>query len=530
LELNWNLEFGAWNLKSMRILFIQPTADKKGHYGKYSVNLCQQLAKQGHEVVLFTNKVEPERFMKEEPLFKVVEHGGGIYSFEKFDEAKKTKPWLYLLGYLRNSFVITRTAFRYSKRERFDIIQVTDVEFGILSLLLLLYRKHLSPVVLLLHAANFSFSKYPGNIIFRFYKVFQREILRTRIGREIKAIVTLGEYHKEELQKQFRLPAAFPIKVIYDGAEPPTVWLSREEARQKLGIYCDGQIFLLFGNLRKDKGIEYLLEAAQLLSNKKPAFGADSLGNANNSGALELSSTSSIAAGLPKIKNPAKSEASDEFRNDPIKPDLASTNSIANQKALSSPLSRGPAENRTPETLMPNQVSDHPGPTAKTLYQKNYDFKILIAGSPFDYEPKDISDMVMKFGLEDKVILRLGYISDEELPLYFFAADCVIFPYRKIYTGGTGPLLKEAAMFKKPVIVSDVSEMGRLVKNREMGLVFEPENAGDLARRIREFLQTPGGKRREWGENAFNAANTWEKMAKQYLEIYRDLLRFIEIH
>jgi len=522
----------------MKILFVQPTADKKGHYGKYSVNLCQQLAKQGHDVVLFTNKVEPERFIKEEPLFKVVEYGGGIYSFEKFDEAKKTKPWLYLLGYLRNSWIITRAALLHARKEKFDIIQATDIEFGILSLLLLFYGKYLPPVVILLHAANFSFAKYPGNILFRIYKVLQRELLRTRIGKEIKAIVTLGEYHKEELQEQFRLPAAFPIKVIYDGAEPPTVWLSREEARQKLGIYYDGQIFLLFGNLRKDKGIEYLLEAAQLLSNKKPAcpaqllsnkkpaFGADSLGTADSSGALELSSGSNIVDGFQKIKNPAESEASDEFRNNPIKPDLASTNSIANQKALSSPLSflsRGPAENRTPETLMPNQVSDHPGPTAKTLYQKNYDFKILIAGSPFDYEPKEISDMVMKFGLEDKVILRLGYIPEEEVQLYFFAADCVVFPYRKIYTGGTGPLLKETAMFKKPVIVSDVSEMGRLVKNREMGLVFEPENAEDLAKKIREFLQTSEEKRREWGENAFKAANTWEKMALQYLDLYKDI-------
>lgn len=404
----------------MKILFVQPTADKQGHYGKYTLNLCQELVRQGNEVTLFTNKAEPARFLKNEPLFKIAEYKGGTLSFTKFDEARTTKPWLYFWGYLRNSFIIFKAALDFAKRERPDVIQVTDVEFGIVSLLLWLKAKNLPPLVLLSHAANFSFAKYPGNIIFRLYKVFQREVLRTRLGREIKAIVTLGEYHKEELQKQFRLkPGFIPIKVIYDGAEPPALYLSKEEARQKLGIAYGGTIFLLFGILRKDKGIEHLLESAFLL--------------------------------------------------------------------------------------------------------KNDDFKILIAGSPFDYDPKEISDMVMRLGLEDRVILRLGYIPDEEIPLYFFAADCVVFPYKKTYAGGTGPLLKEAAMHKKPVIVSRVSEMGRLVAEKQMGLVGEPENSIDLAENMREFLRVSHETRQQWGENAFNTANTWEKMAKQYIELYEQV-------
>jgi len=404
----------------MKILFVQPTADKKGHYGKYSINLCQELARLGNKVVLFTNKATPEHFLKDAPLFKIIEWRDGKYAFGRFDSARKSNPLVYIYGYLRNSFVIFMAALRYARQYRPDIIQVTDVEFGILSLSLIFFSKNIAPVILLIHAPNFSFSKYPGNILFRCYKVLQREILRRRMGQQIKAIATLGEYHKEELQKQFGLKPRFPVEVIYDGAEPPAVHFSREEARQKLGIEYPGILFLLFGILRKDKGIEYLFEAASRLPNN--------------------------------------------------------------------------------------------------------DFRILIAGSPFDYAAKDISDLVMKFGLEDKIILRLGYVKDEELPFYFYAADGVIFPYRKIYTGGTGPLLKEAAMFKKPVIVSNVSEMGRLVKKREMGLVVEAEDSSSLAQGMREFLSAPAKQRIEWGENAFRAANTWQKMARQYLSLYERIV------
>ncbi len=404
----------------MKILFVQPTADKKGHYGKYTLNLCQNLARLGNEVVLFTNKVEPSKFIKEPPMFRIVEYKEGSFSFGRFDAARKTRPWLYLWGYLRNSFVIFKAALDFAKKEKFDVVQVTDVEFGILALLLALKGRGVPPIVLLIHAPNFSFSKYPGNAVFRLYKVLQRELLRTRLGREINAIVSLGEYHKSELQKQFRLAPAFLVDAIHDGAEPPPIFLETTEARKKLGMDYDGAIFMLFGMLRKDKGIEYLFEAASLI--------------------------------------------------------------------------------------------------------KSENFKLLVAGSPFDYGKEEIADMIKNFGIEDKVVLSLDYIPDEEVSFYFFAADCVVFPYRKIYTGGTGPLLKEAAMHKKPVIASEVSEMGYLVKNREMGFVVEPEKPELLAEKMKEFLRLPEERRKNMGENGFRTANTWQKMAPQYLNLYEKII------
>lgn len=382
--------------------------------------MCQELARSGHSVTLFTNKAEPKKFLRASPLFHIEEYKNGTLSFEKFDRIKKRKPWLYLWAYYRNSFLIFWAALRFAKKHRYDVLQVTDVEFGVLSLLLLIFGKKSSPIVLLLHAANFSFFQYPGNVLLRLYKVFQRELLRTRLGKEIKAIVTLGEYHRERLRKQFRLRDDFPIVVIYDGAEPPAVMIEKKDARRMLGIEYNGTIFLFFGILRKDKGLEYLLEAASIL--------------------------------------------------------------------------------------------------------KSEDFKVLVTGSPFDYDPKEISDMVMRLGLEENVIFRPGYIDDKDVPLYFFAADCVVFPYKKIYTGGTGPLMKEAAMHKKPVIASRVSEMGYLVEKRSMGLVAEPENAMSFAEKMREFLRSSDEQRKEWGENAFHAANTWKTMAEKYATLYEQLI------
>lgn len=401
----------------MKILVIQPTADKRGHYGIYTVNLCQELAKLGNEVWLFTNRVYPEKFIAEKPAFKIIELDEGKYEFSKFDEKKNKFPLFYLFGYLRNSFLIFKSAIKFFKKKSFDIVQILDVEYGILSLLLKIYGKNLPPIVHLINAPNFSFFKYPGNFLKRIYKVKQREILKRCIGKEIKAIITLGEYHKKELKKQLNLKEDFPIKVIYDGATPPSFYLDKTEARKKIGINYQGTIFLFFGMIRKDKGIEFLFEASSLLKDK--------------------------------------------------------------------------------------------------------DFKILVAGTPFDYKEKEILDLVEKYKIKEKVILKLDYIKENEVYFYFYASDVLVLPYIKIYTGGSGPLLKEAAICRIPSIVSNVSEMGRLVRENKMGLIAQPENPQSLAEKIKEFLEMPESERKKLGENAFLMANTWQKMAKEYLDLYK---------
>jgi glycosyltransferase involved in cell wall biosynthesis len=404
----------------MKILFIQPTGDKRGHYGVYTTHVCQELARIGADVTLFTNKIYFEKYLDQKPLFKIFEFKHGRYTSEKFDKIKKKLPLLYIYGYLRNSFTAIRQALKYIKRNDFDIVFVMDTEYSILSILLRLYAKKIPPLVLMVQAANFSFSKFSGNPIIKIYKTIQKRILQSAIPKKIKAFTVLGEFHKEELQKQLSLKKEFPIKVIYDGADQPKVFLGQKEARKKLGIDYEKDILLFFGMLRKDKGIEYLLEAVSLL--------------------------------------------------------------------------------------------------------KKEEFKLVVAGSLFDYDENDIGSLIKKFEIEDKVILRLGYVDDKDVLLFFFSSDAVVFPYLKIYTGGSGPLLKEAAIYKKPVIASDVSEMGRLVQKHKMGLIVDPENAHDLAEKIREFLMLSEKEREVLANNAAGAANTWQKMAKEYLEFFEEII------
>jgi len=405
----------------MKILFVQPTGDKQGHYGIYTTHVCQELSRQGEEVILFTNKIHTKKYISEKPLFKIFEFKKGKYSFGRFDQLRKKVPLIYVYGYLRGSFVAIREMIKFIRKNKIDLIFVMDTEYAILSFLIRFFGKKLPPLVLMVQAANFSFKKFSGHFLFKIYKVFQRKIFRTAIARrKIKGFVVLGEFHKEELRKQLGLGSDFPIKVIYDGANPPKKFLNKTSSRKKLDINYDKFIFLFFGMLRKDKGIECLLKAIALL--------------------------------------------------------------------------------------------------------RKEEFKLIIAGSLFEYKKKEIERLISELKIKDKVILRLEYIDDKMVPFYFFSSDVVVFPYKKNYTGGSGPLLKEAAIYKKPVIASNVSEMGRLVEKYQMGFTFKSEDASNLANRMKRFLSLPEKKREILANNSSSAANTWKKMAKEYSRFFKTIL------
>jgi glycosyltransferase involved in cell wall biosynthesis len=407
----------------LRVLVVQPTCDKMGHYGIYTIKLCQALGELGHAVTLCTDRAHPERYLDRPPVFEIHQVGGGRWSFEKFEEAAGNRKPRYWWGYYRNSLLIARAALRFCVSRRFDTVFITDVEFMIASLVLWAYARSAPPVVIQVSAANFSFYHYRGSRLKKTYKVLQREIFRTVLGRQIKALSVLGEWHRERLTEQLRLTSSCPAVVTGDGGSEPPVVISRAQARRRLGIDFQGPILLFFGMLRRDKGIETLLEAVQRL----PA----------------------------------------------------------------APL------------------------------------RLLIAGHPSEYSVDEIRGMLRSFGVENRVIAHLRYVDDKDVPLYFFGSEALVLPYNGRYRDGSGPLMKGACTYGLPVIATDVSEMGRLVRQHRLGLLCAPDSAEALAAKIEQFLALPDAARDELGRRAaaLARAHSWEALAGKFSDLFQSIAR-----
>jgi glycosyltransferase involved in cell wall biosynthesis len=145
---------------------------------------------------------------------------------------------------------------------------------------------------------------------------------------------------------------------------------------------------------------------------------------------------------------------------------------------------------------------------------KNNDYELIIAGDKrTDYEAK-IIEQAKLHNVSDRVKL-IGNISDEDR--YWYYKNCRAFTFPSLAEGFGLPVV-EAMHFGKPVFLSTHTSL--------------PEIGGDAAFYFDDFDCDAMNKVFEHGLSSFNddlsektkarsRMFTWEKAAKEYLEIYR---------
>ncbi|MCO6184850.1 glycosyltransferase family 4 protein [Rhizobium sp. L1K21] len=110
------------------------------------------------------------------------------------------------------------------------------------------------------------------------------------------------------------------------------------------------------------------------------------------------------------------------------------------------------------------------------------DLFLLIAGRPWKTDFSRYHSIIREQGIEEICRLEIRYIPDEEIPLFFAAADMVCLPYRKIYQSG---VLLQAMSRGKPVIASDLPGMVEMIDDGKNGFLFKTEDVESLAEAIR---------------------------------------------
>jgi D-inositol-3-phosphate glycosyltransferase len=140
------------------------------------------------------------------------------------------------------------------------------------------------------------------------------------------------------------------------------------------------------------------------------------------------------------------------------------------------------------------------------------DCRLLIAGRPKGPESywDSIQDEIVSRGLQDCVIPRSEYIADEDVEVFFKAADVLMLPYTVVFQSG---VLFLGYSFGLPAIVSDVGSLRDDVEEGVTGFVCRPGDAADLARAVdrcfssgilstldahRAAIREIAGKRHSW--------------------------------
>ncbi|MBN2169501.1 MAG: glycosyltransferase [Actinobacteria bacterium] len=134
------------------------------------------------------------------------------------------------------------------------------------------------------------------------------------------------------------------------------------------------------------------------------------------------------------------------------------------------------------------------------------DLHLLIAGE-FWENKKEYESEIRNSGVEDRITVIDRYIPNEEIPLFFEAADVVVLPYVSASASG---IIQIAYGFNKPVITTEVGTLPEVVVHGETGYVVPPSNHEALASAISEFFLNGASRAFNSNISEFKSRFSWD--------------------
>ncbi|CAN5194505.1 hypothetical protein BH23BAC3_BH23BAC3_14210 [soil metagenome] len=156
---------------------------------------------------------------------------------------------------------------------------------------------------------------------------------------------------------------------------------------------------------------------------------------------------------------------------------------------------------------------------ACTKISKIKDWTLGIYGKP----EMDISDLKMKVkdqGIFEHINWHTGWIEEDDIDKIFHSHEIVILPYKHIDNSG---LLHLAMSYGKPIIASRLGSLEDIIEDGKNGILCEPGNPEELAKKISLLLGDEDLKRKI-GDNAAQLMKTKhsiDRIGQLHCELYK---------
>ena len=140
--------------------------------------------------------------------------------------------------------------------------------------------------------------------------------------------------------------------------------------------------------------------------------------------------------------------------------------------------------------------------------------RLIIAGEY--YEDKTFyTQLIDDLGIADLLIMKDDFIPNEEVKMYFSAADLVVQPYRSATQSGITQL---AYHFEKPMVVTNVGGLPELVPHHIAGYVCEPDE-NHIADAIMDFYADGNMLKFNQGIMQEKKKYRWENLTRAVVEL-----------
>jgi glycosyltransferase involved in cell wall biosynthesis len=146
---------------------------------------------------------------------------------------------------------------------------------------------------------------------------------------------------------------------------------------------------------------------------------------------------------------------------------------------------------------------------------RNFPVKLLIAGEYYS-SPEPYLEIIRKNNLEKFIELRTGFIPDEDVNLYFSAADMVVQPYKSATQSGVTQI---GYHFNKPMLVTNVGGLSEIIPDGKIGYVVEPDSQ-KIADALVDFYENERITDFEANIVEEKKKFSWSNMVSTFLTVY----------
>ena len=120
----------------------------------------------------------------------------------------------------------------------------------------------------------------------------------------------------------------------------------------------------------------------------------------------------------------------------------------------------------------------------ESLSKLDDSYHLIIAGEvygSFDKYDKMISDL----NLSERIVKHVKYISDDEVPIYFSAADLCVLPYKSATQSG---IVGISYNFDLPILATDVGSLAEMIEPYDTGIIVKNANSNEIAEGIKQYF------------------------------------------
>lgn len=142
---------------------------------------------------------------------------------------------------------------------------------------------------------------------------------------------------------------------------------------------------------------------------------------------------------------------------------------------------------------------------------------LYVVGRPLDATIQGKIEALV--ATDPRVRTRLDYIADDEIQIYFRAADVVVFPFRETQTSGS---LMLALTFDRPIVAPAIATLSEYVDD-SMAVLYNPTSADALENALNTAAKAPLEQMARCAKRRA-AELDWGRMAAVHLAAYRDML------